>query len=191
MRAGRASGLPALVDRAVEPAGDGPDSHSSSSWSSSSFSFSSRATICSASPSPGSSNLSCSAECVVRTPAGCSSLAAMTGNNEAARYRRGTGARKTRSAAARRRRSGAAKAAQVPKRSSCARGDASGLWMHHCDSAAGARVPDFPVQVSQTVPPVQVSQTVPNCTGTGHWTQVPQLPGAHKVPGAGRVAGGP
>ena len=57
MRAGRASGVAALADRLVGPAGDGPDAHSSSLSSSSS----SRAAICYASLSPGSSNSSSSA----------------------------------------------------------------------------------------------------------------------------------
>ena len=57
MRDGRASGIAASADRAVGPAGDGPDAHSSSLSSSSSI----VAAICSASPSPGSSNSSSSA----------------------------------------------------------------------------------------------------------------------------------
>ena len=57
LRAGRASALAASADRAVGPAGDGPDAHSSSLSSSSSAA----AAICAASPSPGSSNSSSSA----------------------------------------------------------------------------------------------------------------------------------
>ena len=57
MRDGRASGIATSADRAVGPAGDGPDAHSSSLSSSSSVA----AAICAASPSPGSSNSSSSA----------------------------------------------------------------------------------------------------------------------------------
>ena len=57
LRDGRASGVAASADRAVGPAGDGPDAHSSSLSASSSAA----AAICAASPSPGSSNSSSSA----------------------------------------------------------------------------------------------------------------------------------
>ena len=57
LRAGRAPGIATSADRAVRPAGDGPDADSSSLSSSSSI----VAAICSTLPSPGSSNSSSSA----------------------------------------------------------------------------------------------------------------------------------